>query len=1540
MWRTLAPTTAILALTASLGVSGCDDGGSTPGGIYTCERDSALLETEVPCRDDDGCPCGTHCSLGLCTHDCLDDGDCEGDLRCDGFGRCTDSQGRAVDTEARGRLAASPGRLDLLTAEATRRVRLTAEALDSGPVRVVGGPGVLVQCDPEADFASECLVDNVPAIGDGVVVAVRSDGAVPDDEPDSSEVTFFAEGQRLAVPVRRGGAGGAGVDREPGVYRGFLSPRAAGSAARSRVQELPDAVRRIRLPVTATVFPASGETHMVSIEDELGVMFASGEGVGRLVYNEDGVWELQLPARHVIGPDSPGAGDVEVYVAASASEVQWRGGSLTTTFRTSFAGVTAEDYVPFLEWELSLALGEDVPGDATPPTWPGDFVPVAGPERAADPLPVEPLVRTALSEELAALGVDGTPLDWAEATICTDDGAPGPAAFSDGILQIAGADAPSGDLACDLDGSTAAAPTFGLMSASLLRVNENIADCLADLDEVRLAVEEGDPEAPLRTRGCVAPGRVVAALGYALEPDRARALGDPTLPSPEASTVGLRLLQQWLETHVFVAQEARQVQALNDILGESAVAQEFTVPDAYLAALRGWDLLLHPRIGVPLAAAAAPVLLEPDYRDALFPAGGFPDRLTYTQQTGIAVSMLDALGRDLDVLNALVEDGRSRRIPATDVEPLVAETVPRAFVVLALAQALHDTASSAAVPDWEPDWSSALEGVSARLTGLMEAIELMRADANPLGIEEGDLPLYRVGDEESANQRFSALTDYLVGGFGDDEAVAPYMVARAATALDSARDGWLANVDRDYEAELSEAARQDRVDAIRSEYEGVVASLCGLESFDLDDWATIDPDACHILPDCRPTDEDLMARLSTAELGFSLCMTSLLRQRFGAAVRVPSPELSRALDDMASDFSDPTSRYPFVIGSFTGTGDTLSAVLENAAGTELAAVPIFALAEVETNLDDRIPGEAFQRVLEQCMAMRQETEELQPGEAPASCEMADDCPAGYACQEGACWPSMGGAGQPPTCLRGTLGAQVLALQAAAREVEMARSELLEQSERYQIAFASCQIMAESNRREESLLRITNYVLTGLNAAKLIADSAAAIAQVGVDCAMMTGPWDKPYGGVFATVRAVAEVASLVLDTAMTEVERYRDQALTVMQNYEEETICLNDASMELVGVRTAVMRIEQAMNGHAAALLELQSLRRELRGALAGGHVDVAEAASRVISPIATDFWLDEDVARYRAALRRARRVVYLGVVAAEYEFQLSLDYRDDVLAARSPLDLEAVVDGLRAYTATGTLDGAAPSDLVTVVSLRDHLLQVADQTGYPEGWHRLSSAERVRLLLTSPQLAVHDEDGTYLGQEIPFTITPFGTVGIGEGQGIPILAGTDCAERLWSVNASLLGDDLYVGSDTTFTRVVLRKRNTFYSQLCSGEGDDPFQVASTRPSHNLFLDPFSDPDESDASRMPQPDSGAIDEVNAFTDARISAYFNVARADLEDEEYANGDSQELAGRGLYGDYALFIPAETISVDGSPGLVLEGVQDVLLRLDYVSVAGGR
>lgn len=65
----------------------------------------------------------------------------------------------------------------------------------------------------------------------------------------------------------------------------------------------------------------------------------------------------------------------------------------------------------------------------------------------------------------------------------------------------------------------------------------------------------------------------------------------------------------------------------------------------------------------------------------------------------------------------------------------------------------------------------------------------------------------------------------------------------------------------------------------------------------------------------------------------------------------------------------------------------------------------------------------------------------------------------------------------------------------------------------------------------------------------------------------------------------------------------------------------------------------------------------------------------------------------------------------------------------------------------------------------------------------------------------------------------------------------------------------------------------------------------------------------------------------------------MARASFEAGEYGQGSTSELATRGLWGEYALFFPASTLKSSQPDGLDLSRIDDILLRLDYVSVARG-
>jgi hypothetical protein len=354
-----------------------------------------------------------------------------------------------------------------------------------------------------------------------------------------------------------------------------------------------------------------------------------------------------------------------------------------------------------------------------------------------------------------------------------------------------------------------------------------------------------------------------------------------------------------------------------------------------------------------------------------------------------------------------------------------------------------------------------------------------------------------------------------------------------------------------------------------------------------------------------------------------------------------------------------------------------------------------------------------------------------------------------------------------------------------------------------------------------------------------------------------------------------------------------------------------------------------------AANVAFQNLRTEADMAYIDGLATVQFEEGRRLNPLTQDLWLDESVAAYRRSFRIAHRITYLAVLAVEYEFQQSLGLRELALAAEVPDDLEAVLQELRSLTAPRSIFGSRPNTRKMVLSLRDDLLVLGNLTDVPQNFHQMTAVERLQNRLVSQSNKIVDASGNYLGTEIRFTISPSGLGALANAT--EVFSQGLCAERLWSVNASIQGPDgLLVETEGTFTEMTVKKANTFFSQWCVGdpEGQDDLQGASVRPERNLFRDPESPGAsfiEAQLSALQGNDSRAL----------IQPSLNVARADFETDAYENGASSQLAGRGLFGEYAIFFPAQAVSQDvggkQTPGLDLSKVTDVLIRFDYVAAA---
>lgn len=848
--------------------------------------------------------------------------------------------------------------------------------------------------------------------------------------------------------------------------------------------------------------------------------------------------------------------------------------------------------------------------------------------------------------------------------------------------------------------------------------------------------------------------------------------------------------------------------------------------------------------------------------------------------------------------------------------------LPRILLARAMARELDRRARTVTpTPAWGTRITAAEAAVQGALAGTNGLLAAIRLGRNPLGIEDGDLPLYFFSDATDPSRRFSAISDFLLGSRPSDPAWAPFLVAQASAAYDAARRAYTDAQDRTFAQQLSATQANMRLEWYRYDVETELFDYCG-EPVGTTEWSsapTFDARTCFHAPGCSYGDrlEYWRDTVGIRNLAFQGC-----------------------IDDQLG-----------MLGSAYGLPDSTEGVMRDIFYERCGATPT--IEECPEGVCVRCRGALTP--LSEATLRQSVPNAAQNGDIVA--EMTRGCRslvqssfgAGYVGAlpvYGVSLPGPPASMEPGAeCYRGSLGELALSVRAAQQDLDAARAEVDEFYTAYDSLVQACQ--REHQTAEELRMARAAHATTmyNLDLARGALDSAAAIASSVKDCGSAMAGTDTispaGYAGVgvacgSAVVEGLLNVASVQMEVQMNRVEREHELHVEMFESNAAYAACLADAAgRELIGVNSAIARAQRASTDLTRAAAELRNQQDRAQRAWAGGVATLVELTELDTRPPTQDYWLDERVDTFVRRMRLARRATYLAVRAVEYEYQQSMAQRSDVLAAETPAQLEEVLMRLWAAAGTRTIDGAQPTELTVIISLRDALLQLEDERALSTGTsteHPLSPVERFRLMLSDPRHAVYDDAGDYAGQRVPFALVPFGTLGLGRDSGIPVLAGDDCAERLWSVNASVLGESAFVGSSPQpFVRIELRKRNSFFSQWCGTAPDDqPFQLVSVRPSRNLFREPGFGADVGE--RL-----GVGSESTDFTTARIQAWLGVDGTELADEAYANGESSELAARGLYGDYALFLPASAISDGSRPGLDLAAIDDVLLRVDYVSVA---
>ncbi len=1108
----------------------------------------------------------------------------------------------------------------------------------------------------------------------------------------------------------------------------------------------------------------------------------------------------------------------------------------------------------------------------------------------------------------------------------------------------------SGDLLCAQGGRGVAIPADATRDQGTMQATSAvIAACVTDLGLLSAPTPTTASQngvglntvlygSPAATPGCLDARRMLAELEWASDADRARALGAATRsPDDRGARLEHRLLQQWVQIHALMATEAGQRLAVPDAVRGTVMGDNVPAPLAALAdSLAGWGLLLHPRFGTPLVSMAGSIVDQPDYRPKF--VATLPYDANYAQPQGLPFALVDTLRAQLDLVLPLLQNAAltSDNTILDGAQAPVGSAIRAALAVLPIAEELHVRAKAAAAargaaaPAWEVPYAAAEAALRGSLGKVLAQANDFAAGHNPLGIEDSDLPLYFFGNSPDPSARFSAISDYFLGTSATASGWAVAVLNDAKTSAAAVGMAYQTEAQRLYEQSLSTADIATRLDDIRMQYGNEVSSYCGLpgtlSTTDvLEHWASqagrpFSATNCYMQLEnaaCRVDPGNLSSQLSRDDVLFQLCVAQQVNRQTAGSVTFPDPGLT-TLSDPAQDLTTcgPLGPCPMAPTSQCMQCGTITATVTASALTQGTAL---------TTADPSVVDAARQA----CRASYPNARE-QP---PSSSNVPTD-------------PFSTGA-----CYRGSLGESAMTVRASAIDVEIARADYAARSQSYDIAMQSCLIRQQGNQQLEQLQAEHDKTMQSLRAGKLAADVIAEAAGATKDCCDAFKDVAADATGLAAgvCVSAVAESAAKAtadgLEYAMQQAEDEHNALAMQIQDSTDWQQCTNDASMQLVGAQGDALRIQRAIADQQLAAYRLDQGILAAQGAFDDGTATLNAAIGRTVHPPDLDPWVNQTVEAFQASMHRARRFVYLAERAVEYEYQASMTARSAVLAAQTPADLQSVVDGLLSYTATNRLNGNSPSNLEAVLSLRQHLLQIQDRSQAPAGEQELTDVQRFRLLLQDPRYAVFDSGGVYQGQQIPFSLVPLGSLKIGNAQGIPVIAGQDCAERIWSTNASVLGDPatLVRGDQSTFTRMDLLKNNTFFSQWCGspGAGQPAYQQASVRPSVNLFRDPEFGVATIGTNSI-GGDLGVSNETQQYSTARMQPRLNVARTDFEAAMYANGETSELAARGLYGEYALFIPAAVMSVpqpDGtySDGLNLDAVDDVLLRFDYVSVA---
>lgn len=1544
------------------GDAGVDSGPGWDGDVegYQCTKDPQLIVTRTQCREDVQCPCGSYCERGLCRHDCIEDDDCNG--WCDFFGHCRDASDRRSIPEVTrpdpSQLLVSPSFLPVYdwNLETDKKITLQAPQRELFNVRLVASTGLLVRCQTE--FVSDCVVPTVPTTGQvSVALRVQRLGGTPRQAWTLTahfQNQIEVVGLKMTEPPRE-------IAVEPGVYEGRIWMQNANTTLQTDqplvAANLVTRFNMLGLPASLKVYPDG----TLVLSDLAGIVPTDWVFLLRSDYTFDALEgqtdrsrRIYLGGAQVVAPTT-----TEVTISADGTLKSFQGGvNGTLTMRVGGMGLTyapalGVDERPHLGWGFAMTRTGDIPAGDTPPPLgapvePG-FSPVA--DRYTDPLPWQAETAACFVSDSDFQNVGPTLTSSIQSALCFDHGA------TLSSVEFMAADPAnlntSGDLLCE-GGNPNTHPTvmpfftYGDRANTAPTTPQQLLQyCLSDL-----AYAQAGPSGTTLTDAaclnqlagcgndgvcqtsdnpdCLAAPLTIRAIAQGMSAITRQGMPDQihwTVTDVDGAKMSLRVLQQWIQVHTFVAREATQ--EADQYLGTVDLTGLGT---ALARSIAGWDLLLHPRVAARLMHLPPALLGAPDYRGSSFAPGTMSQDIT--QAVGMPVVILEALRAQIEAAAQIVYLTRFRGGALPDS---LADTMRYAAVMVPLAQMLHQRATVAGTVSWESLWVAAVDQIALALKRYVTQWRALEAGKNPLGVEDNDLPLYRgLTNPDAAGMRFEAISTYLMDNFAQDAVT----VATAAKA--DADAAWDLLLQRQLQAD-QQAQVPSRVEEIKRLYGEKILSLCGNpygllshEVFDEGAWPGLSPDTCFMNPvnsACQFNEQALLDKLTTDDVAYQLCVQSKLHNQLGDRARLDSEDVNDWVDaiNAGTEAQAELSLIDYMPQDATEWWDTAKVVdpgivemiVDYTICTKDAQCPVNDLFVLDHYEDPGTEDElAYLNATRVCQS-------IFPGRKPIG-QMAMEDPAL----------------DLPECYQGSLGELVLASRSAAKDVQAAGSALEDYTSKYRSAVWQCTIddsaleMSQSvtDDLEEIEEKLESYGATTHFLVDAIRTTVSAIPTI---MGVLTGDSDSRKEVLNSTFDLVTGGIFQAQDeiTGLNNVRTLHEDFLTDWEDQIQDAKCFHDAEMHLIGGDTQARRMEKAKLDLSVGILKTRNAKAEVARYLKEGahRINAVSTQSRMslFHDVWRDLWTGTEssykgkIETYRRKMRLAQRMLYLTVRAVEYELQVTQSsLRVGVLAAQSPAELDQIVTQLNAIIGAGNIGGQTPGNRHVELSLKENLLQLADRSDLPVGLNTMTDTQRFQAMLVAKRYAHFDANGEYDGQLIPFSVAPMGAIGLGDPGTIHLLTGVECAERLWSVTASLQGTNL-TDDNATYLQMGVLHKNDFYSQWCltpeAGQGE--MQLGSVRPARNLFQDPVWG-----------GDYGASNPTDSeYVVSLVNAYFNVSWDEFTQQDYSEGSDTALSCRGLYGQYAVFFPAQILSMEGSSGLSLRNIDDIWLRFDYVSAA---